>query len=52
MRELLEMVWCCKNERINTSMRINKLIQVEGTKKKKKKEGSERPKVTLSRQRF
>ena len=37
MRELLEMVWCCKNERINTSMRISKLIQVEGTKKKKKK---------------
>jgi len=28
MRELLEMAWCCKNERINTSMRIRKLIQV------------------------
>ena len=33
-------------------MRISKLIQVEGTEKKKKKEGRERPKVTLSRQRF
>ena len=36
MRELLEMVWFCKNERINTSMRISKLIQVEEKKKKRK----------------